>query len=111
VNSLNPTVTSIEMDEYSRYISHPLNLPLVVSSDTSTTPNPEFLKYIQSISADDLSRLRASEEDIFEYAEFLEVADDPLPVTDADGAKKRYKAYRQWLLKGKSLFKQSRVDP
>lgn len=111
LDSLSPTVTKSEMDEYSRYISHPLNLPLVVSSDTAATPNPEFLKYLQSVSADTLSNFRATEEDIAEYAEFLDVGDDPLTVTDADGLKKRYKAYKQWLLKGKSLFKQSPVDP
>jgi hypothetical protein len=36
--------------------------------------------------------------------------EEPLTVTDEDGNKKRYKAYRQWL-RGKSLFKQSKVDP
>ena len=111
LDSLSPTVTKSEMDEYSRYISHPLNLPLVVSSDTATAPNPEFLKYLESVSADTLSNLNTTEEDIVEYAEFLDIGEDPLTVTDADGPKKRYKAYKQWLLKGKSLFKQSRVDP
>ena len=111
LDSLNPTVTKSETDEYSRYISHPLNLPLVISGDITTTPNPEFVKYLGSVSEDILSNFHVTEEDIAEYAEFLDVGEDPLTVTDADGPKKRYKAYKQWLLKGKSLFKQSRVDP
>ncbi|KAF2754432.1 hypothetical protein EJ05DRAFT_422288, partial [Pseudovirgaria hyperparasitica] len=56
------------------------------------------------------SKQEPSEEDIAEYTAFLEVAENPLTVTEADGDKKRYKAYRQWL-RGKSLFKQSKIDP
>ena len=54
--------------------------------------------------------LGISEEDLADYAEFLTVTENPLDVTEEDGTKKRYKAYRQWL-RGKSLFKQSKVDP
>ncbi|MCJ1477734.1 phosphatidylinositol-3,5-bisphosphate 5-phosphatase [Lambiella insularis] len=109
VNSLNPSVTVAEMDEYGRYISHPLNLPLVVSGDAPPTPSLDFIGYIQSAMAVSLSSMHSTEEDIADYMEFLDVGDDPLTVTEADTPKKRYKAYRQWL-KGKSLFKQSRVD-
>jgi phosphatidylinositol 3,5-bisphosphate 5-phosphatase len=47
-----------------------------------------------------------------EYAEFLALADDPEPltVTEEDGVRKRYKAYRQWL-KGRSFFKLYKLDP
>ncbi|MCJ1396760.1 phosphatidylinositol-3,5-bisphosphate 5-phosphatase [Xylographa bjoerkii] len=110
VNSLNPSVTSAETDEYGRYISHPLNLPLVISSDAPPTPSLDLIGYIQSASANTLATLHSTEEDIADFLEFLDVGDDPLTVTDADTPKKRYKAYRQWL-KGKSLFKQSRIDP
>jgi len=48
-------------------------------------------------------------QDIEEFEEFLRVRDNPLDVEDEDGDKKRYKAYRQWL-RGKSFFKQSKVD-
>ncbi|MCJ1439365.1 phosphatidylinositol-3,5-bisphosphate 5-phosphatase [Xylographa pallens] len=109
VNSLNPSVNSAEMDEYGRYISHPLNLPLVISSDAPPTPSLDLIDYIQSASADTLGSLHSTEEDIADFVEFIYVGDDPLTVTDADTPKKRYKAYRQWL-KGKSLFKQSRID-
>ncbi|KAF2019995.1 hypothetical protein BU24DRAFT_365769 [Aaosphaeria arxii CBS 175.79] len=55
-------------------------------------------------------KFQTSEEDIEEFEEFLTVLDNPLDVLEEDGTKKRYKAYRQWL-KGKSFFKQSKVDP
>jgi hypothetical protein len=49
------------------------------------------------------------EEDLAEYRDFLTVAENPLTVMEEDGVKKRYKAYRKWLL-GKSLFKQQPID-
>ena len=109
VNSLNPSVQDSEAYEYERYINHPLNLPLVVSTDTPPNPNLEFIGYINSISEEAVLQMTSTEDDIADYMEFLEVGEDPLTVTEADTPKKRYKAYRQWL-KGKSLFKQQRVD-
>ena len=108
-NSLNPSVADTEAHEYQRYISHPLNLPLVVTADVPPNPNLEFLGYVNSISADAVNSMHSTEDDLADYAAFLDIGEDPLTVTDADTAKKRYKAYRQWV-KGKSLFKQ-RVDP
>ncbi|KAH7398456.1 polyphosphoinositide phosphatase-like protein Fig4 [Pyrenochaeta sp. MPI-SDFR-AT-0127] len=55
-------------------------------------------------------KFQTADEDIEEFEEFLSVKDNPLDVEEEDGGKKRYKAYRQWL-KGKSFFKQSKVDP
>jgi hypothetical protein len=55
-------------------------------------------------------RFQTPEQDIEEFEEFLKVRENPLDVEDEDGDKKRYKAYRQWL-RGKSFFKQSKVDP
>jgi hypothetical protein len=55
-------------------------------------------------------KFQVSQEDIEEYEEFLKVKENPLDVLEDDGDKKRYKAYRQWL-KGRSFFKQSKVDP
>ena len=107
-NSLNPSVADTEAHEYQRYISHPLNLPLVITADVPPNPNLEFLGYIKSISADAVNNMHSTEDDLADYAEFLDIGEDPLTVTEADAAKKRYKAYRQWV-KGKSLFKQ-RVD-
>lgn len=108
-NSLNPSVADTEAHEYQRYISHPLNLPLVVTADMPPNPKLEFLGYVNSISADAVNSMHSTDDDLADYAEFLDIGEDPLTVTEADTAKKRYKAYRQWV-KGKSLFKQ-RVDP
>ena len=108
-NSLDPSVADTEAHEYQRYISHPLNLPLVVTADVPPNPNLEFLGYVNSISADAMNSMHSTEDDLADYTEFLDIGEDPLTVTEADTAKKRYKAYRQWV-KGKSLFKQ-RVDP
>lgn len=109
-NSLNPCVADSEAYEYQRYISHPLNLPLVISTDAPPSPNIELVNYINSNSLDAVTGMHSTDDDIADYNEFLLVGEEPLTVTDADPAKKRYKAYRQWL-KGKSLFKQQRVDP
>lgn len=109
VNSLNPSVVESEADEYLRYINHPLNLPLVVSTADPPHPNSEFLAYIQSNSPDTVTQMQSAEDDIADFKEFVDVGDDPLTVTDADTPKKRYKVYRQWL-KGRSLFKQQRAD-
>ncbi|KAL8726393.1 MAG: hypothetical protein Q9166_006744 [cf. Caloplaca sp. 2 TL-2023] len=108
-NSLNPNVIESEADEYLRYINHPSNLPLVVSTNEAPHPNSDFMSYIQSNSPDAVAQMVSTEDDIADYEEFVNVGDDPLTVTDADTPKKRYKAYRQWL-KGRSLFKQQRVD-
>ena len=108
-NSLNPSVATKEAYDYERYISHPLNIPLVVSSEVPDNASHDLLGYVNSISSDAVSNMYSTQEKLADYKEFLEISDDPLTVTDADAAKKRYKAYRQWM-KGKSLFKQ-RVDP
>lgn len=109
-NSLNPCVADSEAYEYQRYINHPLNLPLVVSTDAPPSPNMELVNYINSNSLNALTGMHSTDDDIADYNEFLLVGEEPLTVTEADPSKKRYKAYRQWL-KGKSLFKQQRVDP
>jgi hypothetical protein len=121
--SLNPSVSAQEQDDYSRYVSHPLTLPLVVSTELPTEINNEYLEYVNG-SWKDIGIVRAGEglgdgkggggagikeEDLAEYRDFLTVAENPLTVLEEDGVKKRYKAYRKWLL-GKSLFKQQPID-
>ncbi|KAI4138295.1 MAG: hypothetical protein L6R39_006863 [Caloplaca ligustica] len=108
-NSLNPFVVESEADEYLRYINHPSNLPLVVSPDDPANPKSDLQDYIRSNSPDIVAQMQSAEDDVADFAEFVDVGEDPLTVTDADTSKKRYKAYRQWL-KGKSLFKQQRAD-
>lgn len=124
--SLNPSVSQVEADDYARYISHPQTLPLVVSDDVPTEIDVEYLDYVNGPWKDigmvtshdglgerdvvNLSGGRGLEE-IAEYRDFLTVGrtENPLMVLEEDGAKKRYKAYRKWL-GGKSLFKQQPVD-
>jgi len=122
-SSLNPSVSESETAEYDRYIAHPSNIPLVVSSDNSAQfPDRDirldFREYILSgLPPEDVSSGDApwdpTPADLADFKDFVGVAEreDALTVTEDDGDKRRYKAYRQWLVKGKSLFKQSKVDP
>ena len=107
--SLNPSVIERELHEYERYITHPLNFPLVVSTEIPANPNAKLLRYVNSVSSEAVSNMHTPDDDLADFEEFLEVGDEPLTVTEADLPKKRYKAYRQWL-KGKSLFKQHRLE-
>jgi hypothetical protein len=130
-----PLVTSLEepnldvsqSQSHSRtaYINY-INSANNISATTTHTPPPLSLDgtnglgimQLNTLSLDGTSsillpfelELGISEEDLADYAEFLTVKENPLDVTEEDGGKKRYKAYRQWL-RGKSLFKQSKVDP
>ncbi|KAL3708789.1 phosphatidylinositol-3,5-bisphosphate 5-phosphatase [Talaromyces marneffei ATCC 18224] len=120
-DSLSPSVTSAEAEEYERYINHPLKVPLVVTSDDDIETvltlreqgaNLEFLEYVNKANGINSGGMRdtfVAEEDLNDYTEFLSVNEEGLTVVAEDYDKKRYKRYRQWL-KGKSLFKQ-RVDP
>ena len=127
-NSLNPSITASEAEEYERYVSHPVNIPLVISTEFPADAHPDYVEYANSVGGpmlnanvdgmvDDEQLQQAQgrgwevgEEDLKYYEDFVTVHDDPLTVNDEDGGKKRYKAYKQWL-RGKSLFKQSKVDP
>ena len=108
-NSLNPSITDSEAHEYERYIDHPQTLPLVTSTEIPQNASIDFIRYVKSNSPEVVSNMQYTEDDMGDYVEFLDVADDALTVCENDTSKKRYKAYRQWL-KGKSLFKQQRVD-
>ncbi|KAK5657704.1 hypothetical protein OQA88_2776 [Cercophora sp. LCS_1] len=115
--SLNPTVSSTETEDYARYISHPHNLPLVVSAETPAAGEiePEYQEYVsgtwqsEGLASLDGVMKPGHEDDMALYVEMLQVGDNPLTVTEEDAQKKRYKAYRKWL-RGKSLFKQQPVD-
>ncbi|KAI1635607.1 SacI homology domain-containing protein [Biscogniauxia mediterranea] len=119
--SLNPSVNAQEADDYTRYISHPQNLPLVVSSEAPTDVDySEYQEYLTSgggggggWQADGLMFDAADEDDAAAttaaYHDLLRVGDNPLTVMEDDLAKKRYRIYKKWL-KGKSLFKQQPVD-
>ena len=107
-NSLDPSVPYAE--EYERWITHPLNLPLVISSEIDhekRPPSPAFLEYLGK--AQEIDGIAAmderAEESLEQFADFLKVGDEGLTVLEEDSSSKRYKRYRQWL-RGKSLFKQ-----
>lgn len=121
-DSLNPSVSDSEATEYARYVEHPLNLSLVTASDRAFA-QPELADYLErgrntsaAVKAVDATAdanslpLEVDEKDFDQFLDFLEPREEALTVTDEDGVKKRYKAYRQWL-KGKSLFKQNKIDP
>ncbi|KAK3688471.1 SacI homology domain-containing protein [Podospora appendiculata] len=115
--SLNPTVSAAEADDYARYISHPQNLPLVVSAEIAASEiEPEYQEYVDGSWQYADGPLVASatptpghEDDRALYVDMLQIGENPLTVTEEDAQKKRYKAYRKWL-RGKSLFKQQPVD-
>ncbi|KAK1065006.1 phosphatidylinositol-3,5-bisphosphate 5-phosphatase [Friedmanniomyces endolithicus] len=120
IQSLHPSVSETESREYDRYITHLLNLPLVVSSELPSDANLDYVEYVQKVAGsefdeyDEESPLGAAgmvgEQDMQHFWDFTRERVEPLTVTEEDLAKKRYKAYGQWL-RGKSLFKQSKVDP
>lgn len=107
--SLNPSVSKEEAEDYARYISHPQTLPLVVSNETPTEIDAEYLDYINGFWQKTSVTSNPTEEDLAEYADFLTIAENPLTVMEEDAPKKRYKVYRKWL-RGKSLFKQQPID-
>lgn len=123
--SLHPHVSDEETAEYAHYISHPLNLPLVISTELPNDANADYVDYVSKAGGSGYLEARDGEgdaedgsewaqgigdADLQNYWDYLETREDCLSVSEADGGKKRYKAYRQWL-RGKSLFKQSKVDP
>jgi hypothetical protein len=115
-DSLNPSVTGTEAEEYERYINHPLKVPLVVTSEDGLTatsrgehgPNSDLFEFANMFNVEEAALEANAEENMADYAEFLNVSEEGLTVVGEDYQKKRYKRYRQWL-RGKSLFKQ-RVD-
>lgn len=109
-DSLDPSVDQHEADDYARYIHHPQNLPLVVSSDTPVDiDSSEYQDYVHGGWQDRGLMVSGSEEEMDLYAQLLKIGENPLTVTEEDAPKKRYKAYRKWL-KGKSFFKQQPLD-
>lgn len=109
-DSLNPSVNEHEAEDYERYIRHPQRIPLVVSSDTPADIDAsEYQEYVYGEWQEHGLLVTGTEEETDLYAELLKVGENPLTVTEEDGPKKRYKAYRKWL-RGKSFFKQQPLD-
>ena len=116
--SLNPEVSAVETDDYAHYISHPQNLPLVVSAETPAgEAEAEYQDYVNGNWQFDRmlgplpsgTKTATGEDERAIFTELLKVGENPLTVTEGDAQKKRYKAYRKWL-RGKSLFKQQPLD-
>lgn len=109
-NSLDPSVKDQEAADYARYIRHPQEIPLVVSSDTPVDiDSSEYQDYIHGDWRAEGLMVTGEEEEIDVYAELVKVGENPLTVAEEDAPKKRYKAYRKWL-RGKSFFKQQPLD-
>ena len=118
--SLHPSVSDAEYREYDRYITHPLNLPLVVSTELPSDANLDYVEYVHKVASTEFDEYDdedgygyaagLGEQDMQHFWEFTGARNEVLTVTEEDLGKKRYKAYKQWL-RGKSLFKQSKVDP
>lgn len=110
-NALHPSVSEAERREYERYVNHPLQIPLVTSQQSSVdySKRDEFEDYLQSAEGpgEANTNARQAEMEIWLRTGLIE---DTLSVKNEDYEKKRYQAYRKWL-RGKSLFKQSKVDP
>ncbi|KAM5463826.1 phosphatidylinositol-3,5-bisphosphate 5-phosphatase [Microsporum audouinii] len=112
-DSLNPSISSAEAEEYERYVNHPLKVPLVVTSEASPTAtslaerssNLDLFEYANRSNLENASLNTIAESSMADYTDFLTVGDEGLTVNKDDYDKKRYKRYRQWL-RGKSLFKQ-----
>ncbi|PTB71022.1 hypothetical protein BBK36DRAFT_1165499 [Trichoderma citrinoviride] len=109
-DALNPFVKDHEADDYERYIRHPQNLPLVVSSDTPVdVDSSEYKDYVDGAWLDQGFMVTGVDEDADVYSELVKIGENPLTVTEEDAPKKRYKAYGKWL-RGKSFFKQQPLD-
>ncbi|PTB80813.1 hypothetical protein M440DRAFT_1389014 [Trichoderma longibrachiatum ATCC 18648] len=109
-DALNPFVKDHEADDYERYIRHPQNLPLVVSSDMPMdVDSSEYKDYVDGAWLDQGLMVTGIDEDADLYSELVKIGENPLTVTEEDAPKKRYKAYGKWL-RGKSFFKQQPLD-
>jgi phosphatidylinositol 3,5-bisphosphate 5-phosphatase len=96
-SSLNPSVNVAETAEYERYVSHPLNLPLVVSSTVPSSQAGDFQDYVNKMAVEEGAMAALAEESMVDYEEFLTIGEEPLRVVEDDWGKKRYKRYGQWL--------------
>ena len=103
-NSLHPHVGEDEVREYERYLRHPGTIPLV-SADVRVGKNAVLAEYL----ARGQGESEVDEERVREYATWLSVKEDPLAVLEGEVGKKRFRLYSKWL-KGKSFFKQSKLD-
>lgn len=88
-------------------MSHPLNLPLVVTSELPPNTNMDYVDYVNSTSPEAVASMGVRDKDISRYEKFVEIPENPLSVDETDRSKNRYMAYQQWLKTGK--LKQQRI--
>ncbi|KAJ8606697.1 hypothetical protein MRB53_040779 [Persea americana] len=105
-HSLNPSVSPAESREYTRYITHAQTLPLILSS-SSSSHDADYTAYLARAHPDPPPALTPVDRQC--YSEFVAERADFLDVTPADGAKKRYRAYAQWL-RGRGLVRAREGD-
>ena len=67
-------------------MSHPLNLPLVVTSELPEDVDPDFVyfDYVNNTSPEAAAGMAAKAEDVALYDEFVEVPENPLSVDETD---------------------------
>ncbi|RPB04274.1 hypothetical protein L873DRAFT_1799772 [Choiromyces venosus 120613-1] len=100
--SLNPVLGEEEAKEYERYMSHPLTLPLVVTSEPPADADPDsvYFDYVNNTSPEAAAGMTAKAEDVALYDEFVIVPENPLSVDETDRENKRYIAYQRWITTG-----------
>ncbi|KAF3163708.1 phosphatidylinositol-3,5-bisphosphate 5-phosphatase [Orbilia oligospora] len=106
-HSLNPSVSKSEKAEYERYVTHPLNLPMVPHEGISNPPRV-FVDYLNSGSPSAVANLSSTVEDEAVYRSFVDAADNYIAGVEDMPAKLRYKAYQGYVA-GKG-FKQLRAE-
>lgn len=79
----------------------------MVTTELPPNTSRDFVDYVNSTSPEAVANLKAKDEDICLYEQFVEIPENPLSVDETDGSKKRYRAYQQWIMTGK--LKQQRL--
>ncbi|KAF8246186.1 hypothetical protein K440DRAFT_586159 [Wilcoxina mikolae CBS 423.85] len=102
-HSLHPSISEKETHEYNSYMSHPLHLPLVISSEPSERDLKsevvrDFVRYVELPTK---GPLVVGEEDVGVYEQGVKVPEDPLRVREEDREKARYKAYGGYVRTGR----------
>ena len=83
-------------------MSHPLNLPLVVTLELPEDAGLDFIyfDYVNNTSPEAAAGMTAKAEDVALYDEFVEVPENSLSIDETDREKKRYIAYQRWIITG-----------
>lgn len=110
-NSLHPTIADEEKKVYEDALAAHVTSALILEDDSSLEDSyPEYLEYMEK--TEEIGQGASEEGTLAPVSEYHRWATEeyPLMVTGEDLEKKRFQAYAKWL-RGKSLFKQAKVDP